>query len=69
MNVPGYTESNICVPFFIYFKLDVPVLVVRDSSDNNLCPVIIRTNVIGGWKTAVPEGVDVPEPWHLVLTA
>ena len=60
LNVLCYIETNISLPFLSGFNLDVPVLVVPDTTINTSCPCIVGTNVIRRFKEAAKEN-SVPE--------
>ena len=66
LNVLGYIETNISLPFLTEINLDVPVLVVPDSSINSLCPCIVGTNVIRRFKAAAKE-IVLPDSWQIAF--
>ena len=66
LDVLGYIETNISLPFYKDFNLDVPVLVVPDNSINSSCPCIIGTNVLRRFKAAAEE-TDLPEAWRMAF--
>jgi len=68
LDVLGYIETTVSVPFLSSFNLDVPVLVVPDNLTSH---VVIGTNVIRRCKSVASQGVpddSTPEAWQTALT-
>lgn len=66
----GYVECCISVPFLSDVEFNVPVLVVPDSKLNDMCDIIIGTNVIRLYTKHVNQtDQNIPDAWRLALAS
>ena len=66
LDILGYIETSVFIPVLSDFTLDVPILIVPDSSLNRQCPVIVGTNIIRRCKSFVNSSAsfDIPDVWQ-----